>query len=716
MRYGLCIAVLYTVVAAAFAEDANTTPGYPQWRGPEGSGTSIDCGVKLVDSWDKARLMWASEQRNPLPVTWSRSTLNPRRLVGNGGFGAPIYHDGRVYVAAYEPNGPIAETLAARVRSDAPDICKRISADDVLYCLDAQDGTLLWKASFPYGMNMAGHTHSGHYIPSIHNGRAYWVGTIGQLYCVDARTGKKLWHVPLDGGAKQAQQYRRRCLEKKQYPRGGWRAIEDACEEMQPDAVSMRREIGLEGSRGWGWDSPVIAAGEVVVTNTPGRALVAFDARTGERRWYRRNAATATTAPAVWKHKGKAYVIGVGGEGISCTEADTGKQLWGSRLGGSGAYAGYTPPIRGDILVCLGADDEGDTKRGSWAAFRLTLEGPQRLWRLRKPFRCTYESPVIYRGHLWTVLREPRRWTDEQWDWLQEQAPHAFTDKHRKSHNLRNMIAAVNLETGKVSGAVVTGQLGCSSIVGGDGRLIFMGGNSVQMISADPDNPRDLGKIYPGNLYSTTPTYAEGKLFVRGAEYLVNAWNMRATPPKKEAPKREPDPANSRIEIDLQCARIYEEDLRMAFQRGASGETTQAEDLMLHLRTREGKIVQSYVTYGPAHNVPERVYPELALKDGRLSGNVRIESLGRVYPLEMDLEVDGRTLTGIWEDPTCGKDMKGSVSGQASPAATADGKVSLEIRREWCGGCTHSHQTYITFDLKDGKAVATNMDECLGCE
>lgn len=351
---------------------------YTQWRGSDGSGAAPDSGATLADSWSGGTLLWASEQRGPLPSNWHRSTVRPARQCGNGGFGAPIVSGNRVYVAAYEPNGPVAGRTPGKLRR-APELLRRVAANDVLYCIDSDTGQTIWKASFAKGLNMIEHAHSGHYIPCITGGRAYWVGTIGRMYCVDAETGKHIWDRPIDGWAEHTARYRAWCIRERKMPRQPnrdyrWQKARENSEN-QPDAPEpedndsgescdeddrqARAAHSYEGSRGWGWDSPVIAAGEdIVVTNTPGGAFVAFDAETGKKLWQASGVTGATRAAVIWKHKGKHYVLGLSRGGLKCLDARTGKQLWSSKLAASGSYGGNTPPISGDILVTQGYDGE----------------------------------------------------------------------------------------------------------------------------------------------------------------------------------------------------------------------------------------------------------------------------------------------------------------------------------------------------------------------
>ncbi|MFP4433603.1 MAG: PQQ-binding-like beta-propeller repeat protein [Phycisphaerae bacterium] len=715
-------------------EGSSSSAGYPQWRGPRGSGAAAESGAKLVASWSDAKLLWASEQRGPLPRGWHRSAVRPARQCGNGGFGPPVVVGKRVYVAAYEPNGPIAERTSGKLRR-APKLLRRVAANDVLYCIDSDTGQTLWKASFAKGLNMVEHANSGHYVPCVLNGRVYWVGTIGRMYCVDAETGEHIWDRPIDGWAEHTARYRAWCIRERKMPRQPSRDYKwqkarensrnkvdspepedndsgDLCDEDAQARARTRDKLGLEGSRGWGWDSPVIAAGEdVVVTNTPGGAFVAFDADTGKELWQQRGVTTATRAPVVWKHRGKHYVLGLTRGGLKCFDARSGEKLWSSGLARSGSYGGNTPPIRGDILVAQGYDGEDAV---GWSGLKLTLEGPKRLWILDRPIRCVYESPVIYKGHVWMALREPGRWRKDERDYLHNLAGKVFTREllqRWRDQGVRGAIGVVELETGRFTAVVDGGHLGCSSLVAGDGRIFFQQGCSLAMLRADPENPEHLGQIYPEYLWSTTPTYAEGRLYHRGCEYTVNCWELRKDPPPVAAEGKQVDPANAKYTVNFECARIYEEGLKMASQRGGSIKPPKGEDLRLHLRTRKGRIVQSWITSSSDHPIPEWVFPEtLKFDDDRLHGRFDALVLGRSYPMELNVEVDGNEVAGYWDDRFQANPVKGKIVGESRPVVDGTGTVNLRIRREWCGGQNKCFETHLTFEMKDGQSVADTAD------
>ena len=64
---------------------------------------------------------------------------------------------------------------------------------DLVLCLDAEKGTILWSSGYP--ADLAGGKYEGgpSATPTVHQGRVYTLGKAGQMLCLDARTGKTVW-------------------------------------------------------------------------------------------------------------------------------------------------------------------------------------------------------------------------------------------------------------------------------------------------------------------------------------------------------------------------------------------------------------------------------------------------------------------------------------------------------------------------------------------
>jgi formylglycine-generating enzyme len=233
----LSVAVFIGLITAASAD-------WPQWRGPNSSGSALPV--------DHVFNSWPSGGVTQLWQTASYPSYNT--------FGSPIAGGGRVYV---------------------------IVGDNTLVCLDAADGTEVWKS----GYLGAGDVHT---TPCLYKGRIYATMSSGSttLNCVNS-----------DG--------------------------------------SIRWAVTNLGS---GVDSSPIGAGGVVVLSADD--VKGFDADTGEVLW-QGIPSNKTSSPGVWRKGGKEYVIINGPGRALCINAANGILVWEAPVGGDES----TPAVLGDYAI-----------------------------------------------------------------------------------------------------------------------------------------------------------------------------------------------------------------------------------------------------------------------------------------------------------------------------------------------------------------------------
>jgi outer membrane protein assembly factor BamB len=173
------------------------------------------------------------------------------------------------------------------------------TASGVVLCIDAKDGSTVWKAAFPGDVFEFGSSSS----PCYDKGRLYVIGG-GAIYCLDAKTGKAFWQVPT-------------------------------------------------GHKGDVNGSPVVVDGKLIVITDILRAL---KLDTGEEVWRCPAAGVGAggsvnicTSPSIWTKDGKNYVITNMGK-LTCTDVADGKILWQ----GDRADSTASPCISGDYCVVSG--------------------------------------------------------------------------------------------------------------------------------------------------------------------------------------------------------------------------------------------------------------------------------------------------------------------------------------------------------------------------
>jgi outer membrane protein assembly factor BamB len=145
MKKTLVLLSLAVFVVSAPAQ----TQDWPQWRGPDGRGISLETG------WTEQALA------NGAKVLWN---------VDLGyGYGNVVIKDGRLYAAGW----------------------KTTKEGSVFFCLDAATGATIWRNAY----KTAGFTSLmvPHATPATDGERVYFLSLEGILYCLQASDGQLLW-------------------------------------------------------------------------------------------------------------------------------------------------------------------------------------------------------------------------------------------------------------------------------------------------------------------------------------------------------------------------------------------------------------------------------------------------------------------------------------------------------------------------------------------
>ncbi len=139
----LCFSLL---ISTTRAED------WPQFRGPRGDGTWQ--GPKLAETWPEAGLkqLWKQE-------------------IGGGYAGISVV-------------GNLAYTMD---RQKPPEERERI------LCFATDTGKLVWKHDYPVEYGKLDYGNGPRATPTIHDGKLYSVGAMGDACCLDAKSGKVIW-------------------------------------------------------------------------------------------------------------------------------------------------------------------------------------------------------------------------------------------------------------------------------------------------------------------------------------------------------------------------------------------------------------------------------------------------------------------------------------------------------------------------------------------
>lgn len=223
---GTCVVgdVSYTVTGTwqTEAELAGVNPlnpdaVWPMWGGPVNGGTCATAtGGQLVDTLDKARLVWRSEAaigNNMGSINrFMRDLASATAIRTSGQSASPVYGDGIIFLHQRVPageeleltngdnagGGTTAEEIKAAGFDELPWYAKekyQLRANEQVVAMDAVTGKTLWINTLPIGApNIQHHKdRGGDRTPAYANGKLLALSYNGALFCLDAKTGQLLW-------------------------------------------------------------------------------------------------------------------------------------------------------------------------------------------------------------------------------------------------------------------------------------------------------------------------------------------------------------------------------------------------------------------------------------------------------------------------------------------------------------------------------------------
>jgi outer membrane protein assembly factor BamB len=237
---------------------------WPQWRGPNRDGTWNETG--LVERF-------ATPQ---LPVLW--------RAEISGGYTGPTVAAGRVY-------------LSDRV-------AKPTEVERIL-CFDAMTGAPLWQHVYDCAYGSVSFKAGPRAAITLHDGRAYALGTMGHLNCLDAATGKVLWAKDMNA------------------------------------LYSIRVPV-------WGICAAPLIEGPLVVLVVGGKdnaCVVALDRVTGEERWKALADRACYAAPIVINQAGKRVLVCWTAERVVGLDVTSGQLLWADAFPEASRIIGVADPV-----------------------------------------------------------------------------------------------------------------------------------------------------------------------------------------------------------------------------------------------------------------------------------------------------------------------------------------------------------------------------------
>jgi outer membrane protein assembly factor BamB len=276
--------ILLAGSAITFLVSARGNENWPQWRGPEGNGTSDS--VNLPGDWSTNKnIVWKAELPSwsgATPIVWGDRVFvtSPSKVVpgaspaqgerqGGGRFGG-----GGSYGVS-DPGGDIL----------------------LLICLSKKDGKILWQHELDKGNRLYRKQNATSPSP-VTDGKSVWVVTGNASVTALDMDGKKIW------------------------------------------SRNLRDDYG-NFALNWGYaSSPILVDGKLIIEvlqgfGAGGSYLVAFDGATGKEIWKKerktdaiRESPDAYTTPALLVYEGKKQIVVNGGDYVTANDAGSGEEIW----------------------------------------------------------------------------------------------------------------------------------------------------------------------------------------------------------------------------------------------------------------------------------------------------------------------------------------------------------------------------------------------------
>lgn len=310
---------LWLILASwTWAED------WPRWRGVRGDGTWH--GPKLPDQWPAQGLR----------KKWSRPI--------GGGYAGIAVVAGRVF-------------MMDRIPGRQPEAPETDGLERIL-CLDAETGTQLWCHSYvtQYG-DLGGYANGPRAMPTVHEGRVYTLGAVGQVCCLDTNDGKLLW-------------------------------AKDMVKEFQAKVPI------------WGYAASPVIDGERVLIHVgaePNGCLMALDRLSGQEIWRSGSDPAGYCTPLVIDTPSGRQIILWTPEHIHGLESSTGKALWRVPYKVTNGVAIATPIFQEGMIFV-----SGYWEGSKWIALGA---GPTDAKLVREERRlCGLMAQPLYRaGHVYLL-------------------------------------------------------------------------------------------------------------------------------------------------------------------------------------------------------------------------------------------------------------------------------------------------------------------------
>jgi outer membrane protein assembly factor BamB len=246
--------------------------------------------------------------------------------------------------------GDSATWSAPVVQGNRLIVCGRNGNNDVVYCLNPEDGGLIWKQSYPsetsneYGMGFRA-------TPWIDNDRVYTYGRGGALSCWNLLNGEKIWQMNV-------------------------------------------RDAGGE-SPTWGLSSSPLVTDSLVIVNAGGTArTIAYNKMTGDLVWKAGQGHAGYAAITLMKIDGEPVIVSFHGKGLSAITLNDGKVLWDTEWQTNYDVNATTPVIKDNFVFITSGYNTG------CELLRVSKSGAEVVWK-NQVFASHHSDPFIIGNYIY---------------------------------------------------------------------------------------------------------------------------------------------------------------------------------------------------------------------------------------------------------------------------------------------------------------------------
>lgn len=442
----------------------------------------------------------------------------------------------------------------------------QVNTDGHLYALDAETGAIAWQYKGPGHIFIAGH-------PVVADGKVY--ATTGQasshdphtgepskseFVCLDAYTGDLLWKLPIEAHAPRESvaiaygnlyiipgyiQERMDIYEtpdevwaigSKSWPMWRQNSANTGAGQSGPTDLSVRWKFATGGAV---ISSPTVVDGRVYVGSND-RNLYCLDALTGNLIWNFTTGAPIKSSPAV--ADGKVY-LGPDDGFVYAIDAQTGNLIWRQNAGGYiEAHLDAVSRLRSSPVIVAGNLYVGslDTKLYSFDA-----DSGNFVWSFKTEGYIT-SSPAVADGAVYFTSQEPSSAVlyklaanDGSLIWKLDIPYVLFAERGRDVHAspvvVEDMVFgysnklhyySVNATTGSINWnyTAVFENFLVGSVAYFEGTIFLI--DQFFLVAVEADSGVPIWKSWIGSELYSSPTYADGKVYVttdRHSIYVLNA-------------------------------------------------------------------------------------------------------------------------------------------------------------------------------------------------